>query len=81
MAILPIEAHIRAESASGWPSQQPKPKPSNSFEIDRVLDAAEADIRSLRCWRSADPNTPMITEVGQRLIEVGRWLKGQRVAK
>lgn len=76
MAILPIQAHIRAESATGQTGQQSKQK--NLLSVDQVINAAEADIRALRCWLMADRNTPMLAEVGQRLIEVGQWLKTQR---
>jgi hypothetical protein len=73
MAKIPITAHIVAKSSSG-------PKRPVSVTLEQIIDATEADLRSLRAWAAVDPKTPMMVEIGRRLIDVGSLLvqKGDR---
>lgn len=73
MAEIPVQAHIVGKSGPPVRTEQPK-----QVTPEQLIAAAQADLESLKAWLVADRHTPMLTEVGQRLIDIGIWLKNSR---
>mgnify|MGYP000663206728 CR=1 FL=1 len=73
MAQIPVSAHIVGKSGPPVRTEQPK-----QVTPEQLIAAAQADLLSLQAWLATDRNTPMLTEVGQRLIDVGVWLANSR---